>query len=186
MTIPKSLMEKLRELALDVSNSIEPIKDIDCPRNVVNPGLYFGVMKGAEAYHKLLMKTAPSFDFDEAFVEAEEYCKKYPKSVAEHLFIGGKLRHYQQSQARESALRAENEELQAFKKEWVNKDGNSPGYNLQKARNYGEKAREFKLKCDELEARCAKLEQRIAELEEGLDKRSNFRDRLENKDGLQK
>lgn len=35
-------------------------------------------------------------------------------------------------------------ELQAFKDEWDEKDGNSPGYNLQKARNYGEQGAMYK------------------------------------------
>ena len=35
-------------------------------------------------------------------------------------------------------------ELRAFKEEWDQNDGNSPGYNLQKARNYGKQAAIFK------------------------------------------
>jgi hypothetical protein len=35
-------------------------------------------------------------------------------------------------------------DLRAFKKEWDSEDGNSPGYNLQKARNYGKQAAIFK------------------------------------------
>lgn len=50
------------------------------------------------------------------------------------------------------ALRAERDELCAFKDEWDSKDGNSPGYNLQKARTYGEQAFKYKTEADALRA----------------------------------
>lgn len=46
-------------------------------------------------------------------------------------------------------------ELEAFQSEWQQKDGNTPGYNLQKAKNYGAQAYEWKQKAIKLEARNA-------------------------------
>lgn len=34
------------KFAMEESSKTESIKDIVCPRNVLNPGLYFGIMKG--------------------------------------------------------------------------------------------------------------------------------------------
>lgn len=40
---------KTKELAKEFANNLESIKDIDCPRDVINPGLWFGFIKGYEA-----------------------------------------------------------------------------------------------------------------------------------------
>ncbi len=37
------------ELAMELASSTKSITDIKCPRNVLNPGLYFGFIKGFEA-----------------------------------------------------------------------------------------------------------------------------------------
>ena len=42
--------------------------------------------------------------------------------------------------------------LKSFQSEWAEKDGNTPGYNLQKARNYGEQAARERKRVKELEA----------------------------------
>ena len=47
------------------------------------------------------------------------------------------------------ALEKEIEELREFKKQWDEKDGNSPGYNLEKAKTYGRIGRKLK---EQLEA----------------------------------
>lgn len=47
-------------------------------------------------------------------------------------------------------LRAEVERLTAFKQEWDEKDGNSPGYNLTKAKVYGNQALKYKKQSDTL------------------------------------
>lgn len=41
-------------------------------------------------------------------------------------------------------LLLELERLRAFREEWAAADGNTPGYNLQKAKTYGEKAAQYK------------------------------------------
>jgi hypothetical protein len=36
------------DLAAKLANSLTKIEDVDCPRNIINPGLYFGFIKGYE------------------------------------------------------------------------------------------------------------------------------------------
>lgn len=55
-----------------------------------------------------------------------------------------------QSQLAEA--QAENLKLKEFKQQWDEKDGNSPGYNLQKAKTYGEQAAKFRIEHDALKA----------------------------------
>lgn len=45
-------MKTKEELATELASSLEPIKDIQCPRDCRNPGLYFGFIKGYEAAMK--------------------------------------------------------------------------------------------------------------------------------------
>ncbi len=40
--------EQLEKIAIEFANDIAPIKDITCPREVRNPGLYFGFMKAVK------------------------------------------------------------------------------------------------------------------------------------------
>ena len=48
-------------------------------------------------------------------------------------------------------VKAENERLKAFKQQWDEKDGNSPGYNYEKAKLYGEQACQFRNERDRLQ-----------------------------------
>lgn len=41
--------ENKNDLALDLANSPKHIIDLSCPRGTLNPGLYFGFIKGWEA-----------------------------------------------------------------------------------------------------------------------------------------
>lgn len=43
---------KKEELALAFANNTTKIDDIQCPRGCLNPGLYFGFIKGYEAAEK--------------------------------------------------------------------------------------------------------------------------------------
>lgn len=61
-------MKTKEELALELAASNEPIKDIQCPRNCKNPGLYFGFIKGYEAAVKQM---------EERFIEAYEAASKH-------------------------------------------------------------------------------------------------------------
>jgi hypothetical protein len=58
-------------------------------------------------------------------------------------------------------LKKENEELRKFKEAWGLKDGNSPGYNLQKANNYGEQAARLKSENTQLKSMCEKMAEAI-------------------------
>lgn len=49
-------MKTKEELALELAASNDPIKDIQCPRNCKNPGLYFGFIKGYEAAMKRIQE----------------------------------------------------------------------------------------------------------------------------------
>lgn len=42
------MMKTKEELAQEFANSLENITDIKCPRDVINPGLWYGFMKGYE------------------------------------------------------------------------------------------------------------------------------------------
>jgi hypothetical protein len=37
-------MKTIEQIAFEIGNSITSVKDIVCPRGVVNPGLYFGAI----------------------------------------------------------------------------------------------------------------------------------------------
>ena len=50
------------------------------------------------------------------------------------------------------ALKAENEKLKGFKEQWDAKDGNSPGYNYDKAKLYGEQACQLRIERDKLQS----------------------------------
>lgn len=66
--------------------------------------------------------------------------------------------HYDALSEKCQRLEGELAELRIFKEQWDSKDGNSPGYNLEKARNYGRQAFEYKTKSEKLEARVRELE----------------------------
>lgn len=40
--------EELERMAVQFANDTSPIRDITCPREVRNPGLYFGFMKAVK------------------------------------------------------------------------------------------------------------------------------------------
>lgn len=42
------------EKAKEFANSLEPIKHIQCPRDIINPGLYFGFIEGWEQNLEIL------------------------------------------------------------------------------------------------------------------------------------
>lgn len=46
-------MKTKEELAKEFANNLESIQDLRCPRDIINPGLWFGFMKGYEAYTKI-------------------------------------------------------------------------------------------------------------------------------------
>jgi hypothetical protein len=54
------------KLAFDFACDLEPIKDIQCPRYVINPGRYFGFMRGWEAALKAV--AAQNLDKDPQIV----------------------------------------------------------------------------------------------------------------------
>lgn len=60
----------------------------------------------------------------------------------------------------ERALQARVAELEQFRGQWDREDGNTPGYNRQKARRYGDLANEYRIERDALQARMTELETR--------------------------
>lgn len=59
-------------------------------------------------------------------------------------FVAGQEQSARASECEYMGIDEELSHLRAFKQEWDSNDGNSPGYNLQKARNYGKQAAIFK------------------------------------------
>jgi hypothetical protein len=60
------------------------------------------------------------------------------------------IRERDEARAKLAECEREREQLQAFRDEWSEKDGNSPGYNLEKARTYGRIAYERGLEIKQL------------------------------------
>ncbi len=61
-------MTKYEQRALEIANNLEPVKDIDCPRNCINPGLYFGYMLAVRDMQKLV---------DRAVEQRNNYIRSY-------------------------------------------------------------------------------------------------------------
>ena len=55
------------------------------------------------------------------------------------------------------ALVIECQRSRDFEKEWASRDGNSPGYNIEKARNYGRQAYEYRLRAEAAENEVIRL-----------------------------
>lgn len=88
-------------------------------------GLYHDFCKMSDREHTAIMQR------DEAQAELALVKQEFHKAL-------------QDERDANDSLRAELERLQAFKDDWDKRDGNSPGYNLQKARTYGEQAAKYK------------------------------------------
>lgn len=72
----------------------------------------------------------------------------------------------EKAEAERDALRARVAELEAQLAEWAEKDGNSPGYNLEKAKTYGRIAGEERQRAKKAEAERDALRARVFEVEQ--------------------
>lgn len=107
-----------------------------------------------------VLKASKSFDFDGVHyeIEYEGDDRRKMERLVELLTRGEALNTSSRDEpdARIAELEAEVETLRDFKNAWDERDGNPPGYNLEKARSYGEMT--------------ARLSKRVAELERERDR----------------
>lgn len=80
-----------------------------------------------------------------------------------HTAAGNWLRQRDLAFDREEEVRARVAELEARLGEWAEKDGNSPGYNLEKAKTYGRIAHEERRRAETAEAALAEAHERLDE-----------------------
>ena len=53
--IVEDVLKELEPQIIARANSLETIKDINCPRNVINPGLYLGMVIGVKMVLKYII-----------------------------------------------------------------------------------------------------------------------------------
>lgn len=71
-------------------------------------------------------------------------------------------------EAETDAYRESLMETAHFYMEWALKDGNSPGYNREKAATYGDKANEYRIRAEKAAAECDSAQQRMKALRDAL------------------
>lgn len=109
-------------------------------------------------------KSKVDWDIEAAFLagyKASEYTSSGIKDAETGETIPERVQFDEKAEAEAKieleSLRAENEALKEFKQQWDEKDGNSPGYNLEKAKLYGSQAADYRAKLQEAEKEIAKL-----------------------------
>lgn len=73
-----------------------------------------------------------------------EELRKRLQTELHNAFVAGQEQSSKAPECEGMEIDEEIAHLRAFKAEWATKDGNSPGYNCQKARNYGNQAAKYK------------------------------------------